>query len=86
MPHDDGQLWVATVLDQVRDRRTGGWRVIARYSTGPGQTYIRAEPAERVRAVDCPPEGWVDPAHDGGAPASRVTSAGTATRLEQRVT
>lgn len=78
-PHDDGRLWVAEVVDQVRDRRTGGWRVVARYTTGPGQTYIRAAPAEQVRAVDDAPPGWTDPGQDVRTrPAPRVTAPGPA--------
>lgn len=82
-PHDDGRLWVARLLDQYRDRRDGTWRVVVTYNTGPGQTYIRALPAELCRAVDDPPPGWADPRERGrtSAPA-HVTPAGTATRTE----
>jgi hypothetical protein len=36
VPHDDGQWYVAQLLDQVRDRRDGTWRVVVSYTTGPG--------------------------------------------------
>jgi hypothetical protein len=47
-PHDDGRMYPAELLDQYRGR-DGSWRVVVRYSTEPGSTYIRAEPAERCR-------------------------------------
>ena len=82
-PHDDGRLWVATVLHQYRDRRTGAWQVVARYSTGVGETYIRCEPADRCRPVDDPPPGWTDPAHDGRvSPERTVTPSGAGPRAE----
>jgi hypothetical protein len=63
--HDDGRWYVAGLLDQYRDRRTGGWRVVVTYSTGPGLTFIRAEPADHCRTVEDPPSGWVDPRQGG---------------------
>jgi hypothetical protein len=45
-PHDDGRMYEAELLDQWRTS-DGSWRVVVRYSTEPGFTYIRAEPADR---------------------------------------
>ena len=64
-PHDDGRFYVVELLDQYRDHRDRSWRVVVRYSTGPCETYIRAEPASRCRPVDDPPPGWRDPRQDG---------------------
>jgi hypothetical protein len=62
-PHDDGRWYLAELLDQYRSR-DGSWRVVVTYSTEPGSTYIRAEPAASCRAVDSPSPG-VDPRQHG---------------------
>ncbi len=51
-PHDDGRFRVATLLDQYRSRSDGSWRVVVRYTTGAGQTYVRAMPAADCRHLD----------------------------------
>ncbi len=53
-PHDDGTFRTAALLDQYRSRADGSWRVVVRYTTGPGQTYVRAMPAAACRPVDDP--------------------------------
>jgi hypothetical protein len=49
-PHDDGRMYPAELLDQYRGR-DGSWRVVVRFTTEPGSTYIRAEPADRCRPM-----------------------------------
>ena len=51
-PHDDGRFREATLLDQYRSRTDGSWRVVVRYSTGAGLTYVRAMPAADCRHLD----------------------------------
>ncbi len=53
-PHDDGHFRLAALLDQYRSRSDGTWRVVVRYSTAPGSTYVRAMPAADCRPVDDP--------------------------------
>lgn len=53
-PHDDGLYRVADLLDQFRSRDDGSWRVVVRYTTGAGQTYVRAMPAADCRPVGDP--------------------------------
>jgi hypothetical protein len=48
-PHD-GSWWTADVLDQYRGRE-GDWRVVVRFTTEPGSTYVLAMPADQCRAV-----------------------------------
>ena len=82
--HDDGRWWPAEVLDQYRASADGEWRVVVTYSTAPGMRYIRAEPADRYRAVDDPPPGWVDPRQTVRTrPAQKVTPSGAATEADQ---
>jgi hypothetical protein len=50
-PHA-GRWWVADVLDQVRSRDDGHWRVVVRFTTEPGSTYVLAMPANQCRALD----------------------------------
>lgn len=51
--HDDGRWLEAEILDQYRERTSGQWRVLVRYSAGVGQNYLRAEWAddERLRPL-----------------------------------
>lgn len=51
-PHD-GAWWTADVLDQYRGRE-GGWRVVVRFTTEPGSTYVLAMPADQCRAIEDP--------------------------------
>jgi hypothetical protein len=51
-PHDDGRFREAALLDQYRSRTDGSWRVVVRYSTGAGLTYVRAMPAADCRPRD----------------------------------
>ncbi len=51
-PHDDGRFREAALLDQYRSRTDGSWRVVVRYSTGAGLTYVRAMPADDCRPLD----------------------------------
>jgi hypothetical protein len=51
-PHDDGRFREATLLDQYRSRADGSWRVVVRYSTAAGLTYVRAMPAADCRHLD----------------------------------
>jgi hypothetical protein len=51
-PHDDGRFREAALLDQYRSRTDGSWRVVVRYSTGAGLTYVRAMPAADCRPLD----------------------------------
>jgi hypothetical protein len=46
-PHAD-QWWPADVLDQYRGRE-GCWRVVVRFTTAPGSTYVLAMPADLCR-------------------------------------
>jgi hypothetical protein len=55
-PHS-GAWWPADVLDQYRSRENGHWRVVVRFSTEPGSTYVLAMPAERCRAITTPHDG-----------------------------
>lgn len=48
-PHE-GRWIVADVLDQVRSRDDGHWRVVVRFTTEPGSTYVLAMPADQCRA------------------------------------
>jgi len=81
---DDGRRYIADVLGQYRDRGDGQWRVVVTYSTEPGSRYIRAEPADRCRAVDDEAPGWVDPRQDGRTrPAQKVTPADPGSRDAQ---
>ena len=48
-PHDDGRFREAALLDQYRSRADGSWRVVVRYSTGAGLTYVRACLCEAMR-------------------------------------
>jgi hypothetical protein len=45
----EGRWLVADVLDQVRSRDDGHWRVVVRFSTEPGATYLLAMPADQCR-------------------------------------
>jgi hypothetical protein len=47
-----GGWWVADVLDQVRSRKDGSWRVVVRFSTEPGSTYVLAMPATECRPIE----------------------------------
>jgi hypothetical protein len=49
-PHA-GDWWPADVLDQYRSRDDGQWRVVVRYTTEPGSTYVLAMPAARCRSL-----------------------------------
>jgi hypothetical protein len=49
-PHA-GRWWVADVLDQVRSRDDGHWRVVVRFTTEPGSTYVLAMLAEECRSL-----------------------------------
>jgi hypothetical protein len=51
-PHDDGRFREAALLDQYRSRSDGSWRVVVRYSTGAGLTYVRAMAAADCRHLD----------------------------------
>jgi hypothetical protein len=59
-PHD-GRWWTADVLDQYRSRDDGRWRVVVRFTTESGSTYVLAMPAAECRAVDDAPPGWTEP-------------------------
>jgi hypothetical protein len=48
--HADG-WWSADVLDQYRSRKDGHWRVVVRFSTEPGSTYVLAMPADHCRPL-----------------------------------
>lgn len=85
VPHDDGRWYRAQLLGQHRSSVDGHWRCGVRYYVGPGEQYQRVLPAADCRAVDDPPPGWVDPRETAPAPASRVTTAGTATRSDHRI-
>jgi hypothetical protein len=50
-PHD-GRWWIADVLDQVRSRDIGHWRVVVRFTTEPGSTYVLAMAADECRRLD----------------------------------
>ena len=55
--HDDGRWYRAAQFEWVR-WPTGEWRAGLRYTTGPGATFIRSMPAERLIApVDPAPAG-----------------------------
>jgi hypothetical protein len=41
--------WPADVLDQYRSHDDGHWRVVVRFTTAPGSTYVLAMPADRCR-------------------------------------
>jgi hypothetical protein len=46
------RVWlVADVLDQVRSRKDGHWRVVVRFTTEPGSTYVLAMPADECQAL-----------------------------------
>src|SRR6478752_7285827 len=49
MPHTTA----AELMDQY-EGRDGSWRVVVRYSTEPGSTYIRAEPTDRCQPLPEP--------------------------------
>ena len=71
-PHDDGRFREAALLDQYRSRTDGSWRVVVRYSTGAGLTYVRAMPADDCRPLDdtsVPRAGTDEPA--GARPGVR---------------
>jgi hypothetical protein len=51
-PHDDGRFREAALLDQFRSRADGSWRVVVRYSTAAGLTYVRAMAAADCRHLD----------------------------------
>jgi hypothetical protein len=51
VPHD-GDWWQADVLDQYRSRDQGRWRVVVRFTTEPGSTYVLAMPTDRCRTVE----------------------------------
>ena len=55
-PHH-GAWWTADVLDQYRGR-DGNWRVVVRFTTEPGSTYVLAMPAEECTPIG-PPVGSV---------------------------
>jgi|1186.fasta_scaffold565894_2 hypothetical protein len=44
------KMYPAELLDLYQGRDASWW-VVVRYSTEPGSTYIRAEPADRCRPV-----------------------------------
>jgi hypothetical protein len=46
-----GGWWVADVVDQVRSRKDGSWRVVVRLSSEPGSTYVLAMQADECRAI-----------------------------------
>ena len=52
-PHD-GAWWPADVLDQYRCRE-GGWRVVVRFSTEPGSTYVAGDACGEVPRDDQAP-------------------------------
>jgi hypothetical protein len=47
--NDDGPRWPADVLDQWRTKPDGSWRVVVRFTTEPGSTYVLAMPADQCR-------------------------------------
>lgn len=47
----DGRWWPADILDQYRSRQDGHWRVVVRFTTEPGATYIMAMPADQCRPL-----------------------------------
>jgi hypothetical protein len=47
--HDNGRWYRGTQFEWVR-RPTGEWRAGISHTTGPGQTYIRSVPADRLVA------------------------------------
>ena len=55
VPHG-GSWYVARRLDQYRDRRTGEWHVVVRYTVGLGMTHQLALPADQCRGLDDHPE------------------------------
>jgi hypothetical protein len=48
---DGGTWWPADVLDQYRSGDQGRWRVVVRFTTEPGSTYL-AMPADRWRTLE----------------------------------
>jgi hypothetical protein len=48
--HDDGRWWPAELLDQYR-RRDGSRRVVVRFTTEPGSTYLLALPGRPCRPL-----------------------------------
>jgi hypothetical protein len=65
-PHDDGLYRVAALLDQFRSRADGSWRVVVRYTTSAGQTYVRAMPAADCRHVGDRSVAVAEPQPAGG--------------------
>jgi hypothetical protein len=55
-----GAWWIADVLDQVRSRDDGHWRVVVRFSTEPGSTYVLAMPADECRPLTEPQDDQPD--------------------------
>jgi hypothetical protein len=47
----EGQWHLATMIDQVRSRVDGSWRVVVRFTTEPGSTYVLAMPADQCRPL-----------------------------------
>jgi hypothetical protein len=50
----DGRWLIADLLDQVRSRDDGQWRVVVRFTTEPGSTYVLATPTDQCRPVEDP--------------------------------
>lgn len=47
----DGHWHTADVLDQYRSRYDGHWRVVVRFTTEPGSTYVLALPADECQPL-----------------------------------
>jgi hypothetical protein len=63
------------VLDQARSRDDGHWRVVVRFTTEPGSTYVLAMPADQCRAVDDPQPGLASPRLDQRPPSELIPVA-----------